>query len=907
MICSVSSFAQKETLVSGAVKDAITGEPIIGATFIVKGRVIGDNTGLEGTFNFGINLEPPFTLIFSAVGYELREYEITETTQILNVKLRTKMIFDIPNVRQAARQEESLLQSTVSVQKQNTEDIRSSPSAHFYDGLGDLRDVQMMNNSLTFQALNMRGFASTTNPRMLQLIDGVDNSSPSLNYAYGNLLGVSPLDVPELESISSASSALYGPNSTDGVLYMTTKSPFDYTGLSAMMKNGISMQDAAGTNPFIEMAFRYAENFSDNFALKFNAAYLRGTDWQANDYTDADADLLFNPEKGRFVNPAYDGVNVYGDEYTRLLPIVTDGNIEHIRVARTGYEEEDLNDLLAESFKFDVSAIYRTDLFDIIAQYRLGSGNSQAQSFSRYKLKDVSMQQIKLEVVGADFAIRGYSTSENAGSSYDMQFLGMNLNRGWKSDNDWFAQYKAAYAGEVDAAWLNDHNAARTYADQGRWLPGSETFDTMRDSLSAITDFATGAQIANNSRLYHGEAMYDMSNLLGEAVNLVGGAHYRMYQLSSEGQYFNDADGSINVSEFGVFVQASKKLLDDRLQILLAARYDKNSNFEGNFSPRASIVYSNNKRKEHNIRVTYQMGFRTPSNQAQYLALNAGSFNVVGGAQDNINTYSTDINYAVNDSTTNTATVTGENVYNNSYTQASVQKYGTTRDANDLVAASLSVLAPEKLTSLEVGYRGVFNKRLFLDVAYFRNEHTNLIYNTNVVHPLIGNVGDASGVQDIEDGHTSNFLLYANSNGKVTAQGIAASFNLLLDLDFRLFGNYNFTNYSLGESVAAAEIPGFNTPENRFSVGLGNANIFRGIGFKLSHRWSDAYMWRSAFGTAEIPVINSTNIQFTYTVPETAVHIKVGGSNIFGNEYRTAYGLPNIGAQYFVQLTFNEF
>ena len=904
------TFAQQETIVSGLVKDAITGETIIGATIIVKGRVVGSSTDLEGNFNFGINLPPPFTLIFSAVGYELREVDITEDYQELTVNLRTKREFSTPFIKWATRKEGNLLQSPVSVQKQDLLNINQLPTSDFYEGLSHLRDIQMTTTSLGFQSLNARGFASIANTRMLQIIDGVDNAPPGLNFSIGNLIGVSPLDIAEIEVVSGSSSALYGPSAFNGAIFMNSKDPFSYTGLSGMLKNGVTSASNAGRNPYIEMALRYAEAPSDNFAYKMNFSYMRGTDWHATDYTDTDTETLINPDKGRGINPAYDGVNVYGDEIVSsfFLPNL-EGGLDTLRIARTGYNETDLIDNLSESAKFDASFTYKlTEDFEVIGSYRFGYGNSQFQGANRYALRDLTMHQLKLEAKSDDFMLRGYTSSENAGNSYDMRFLGWNLNRAWKSDETWFTEYLGAYSGQVPGIDAEDHAAARSFADRDRLTPGSEEFQVMFDSLSTLADFQRGARLSDNSRLQHVEGLYDFSNALGDKLELVVGGNWRRYKLDSEGNLFNDVNAPITFSEFGSYAQVAKGFMkNERLRVLASARYDKNSNFDGQFTPRASIVYSHGRRKEHNFRVSYQTGFRNPDNQSQYIALHAGAINLLGGVSDNVVNYQNDFTYNDTDSTTATVTITGQEIYNNSYTLASVQRFANTQNPDDLVQASVNYINPEQVTTYEAGYRGVFNKRLFLDLGYYRSIYTNMIGNTTVLKPYYGDATTSGlGVAAVVNGDYAPYQLYTNASGEATVQGVTVAFDLLLDLDFRLSGNYNYTSFEY-TGTDGVILPGFNTPTNRFSVSFGNPNVYKGFGFSMSHRWSQGYQWKSTFGQGAIPAINVTSAQVSYTVPDTNVRIKIGGSNVFGNEYQTAYGLPTVGAQYFIKMTFNEF
>lgn len=132
----------------------------------------------------------------------------------------------------------------------------------------NLKGVDVNTNSLTFQSVNTRGFATFANTRFVQLVDGMDNSSPALNFVLGNLLGMTELDVNSVELLPGASSALYGANAFNGILFMTSKSPFDFPGISAYYKQGITSQDAAGDNPFMTLGCGSPINFLRNLLLK---------------------------------------------------------------------------------------------------------------------------------------------------------------------------------------------------------------------------------------------------------------------------------------------------------------------------------------------------------------------------------------------------------------------------------------------------------------------------------------------------------------------------------------------------------------------------------------------------------------------------------------------------------------
>ena len=176
----------------------------------------------------------------------------------------------------------------------------------------------MSTQSLTFKSVSTRGFGANGNTRVVQLIDGMDNQAPGLNFPVGNVVGMSELDVESVVLLPGAASALYGPNAINGIILMNSKSPFQYQGLSASAKTGIMRADnRTKTNtPFYDFAIRYAKAFNNKIAFKLNASYLTAKDWQATDYRDQslkNGTSLDNNNNNVLKNPVYDGVNRVGD------------------------------------------------------------------------------------------------------------------------------------------------------------------------------------------------------------------------------------------------------------------------------------------------------------------------------------------------------------------------------------------------------------------------------------------------------------------------------------------------------------------------------------------------------------------------------------------------------------------
>ena len=312
-VLAISSqlFAQ-ETKISGTITDAETGQPVSGVSINVEGKLIGTVTDDKGNYLLTVNkLKLPFTIIISSVSHELKKVQISHNNETVTTSLAKKTAILNEVVTAASRVRESILRSPVSIEKMTLKNINENPSLNFYDGLQTLKGMEVVTSSLTYKQVNTRGFNNTGNSRFLQLLDGVDNQTPGLNFAVGNLFGSSDIDMESVEVIPGAASALYGPVAFNGVLMMHTKDPFQYQGLTVQIKSGLNHIGEPGVNPkgLGDFAIRYAKAFNNRFAFKVNASYLTGTDWYATNYTDVSAQTPANM-RGRD-NTQADQLNMY--------------------------------------------------------------------------------------------------------------------------------------------------------------------------------------------------------------------------------------------------------------------------------------------------------------------------------------------------------------------------------------------------------------------------------------------------------------------------------------------------------------------------------------------------------------------------------------------------------------------
>ncbi|MBC7886110.1 MAG: TonB-dependent receptor, partial [Saprospiraceae bacterium] len=741
---------------------------------------------------------------------------------------------------------------------------------------------------------------------------GVDNQSAGLGFAMGNLFGPHDLDVRSVELIPGAASALYGPVAFNGMLQTNTKNPFDFQGLSVQTKVGVNhLGDGTdyGAKPFLDIGVRYAKSFNDKFAFKINVAHMTGTDWYANDYTDIDPNT---PAANRGPeNPGKNSLNIYGDEVAKTLSGIG-------RISRTGYEERDLAQYGVYNTKLNGALHYKlTNNLELIYQANYTAARAQYTGSSRFIINNFTLIQNRIELRGKSFYIKAYSNQENSEDSYNSRSLGQLINRTWVKDLNgntvapnladatWFERYNAAFTGTISGVSASNHASARSFADQGRLVPDSDAFNVEKEKLIQ-TQGLQGAGIFSKCGLRHIEGMYDISNHLNKIVNVQIGGNIRRYILNTQGTLFDDKDKNLTNDEYGAFIQASKSVWDEKLKLVLSGRYDKNENFDGRFTPRASMVLSPN--ENHHFRASYQTGFRNPTIGDQYIKLNVGPIIILGGAPSNSD---------------------GLNAYTNSYTAASVGAFGAAAGAqlgqgvpfptavanniSKLQKSDVPFIQPEKVKSFEIGYKGLINQKVLFDIGYYNSQYTDFLINTVVIAPtnnilLPDDSLNPAAAGEILGGQVQAYQLYTNAADKVSIQGVSAGLSYLMPKNYRIHANATWSDFNLLDANPS-NIPAFNTPTWKTNLVLSNANLTERLGFSVAWHWQDSFDWYGTFNGLNPGKINAYSLldaQISYSIPGVKTIIKLGAANLTNKYVVQAYGSPAVGGLYYVSFNFDE-
>ena len=787
LLFGIVSFAQ--TTVTGTVNDE-SGMPLPGANVIVMGTSSGAISDFDGKFTLSVSQAPPFTVQISSVGFTSATEEVTANNQDLSITLIEGSFLDEVVVT-ASRVPQRIFESPVTVEKYSLKNIQRTPSADFFEGLQNVKGVQMNQSGLVFSQVNTRGFGTAYNEGFVTMVDGMNTQAPVFGFAVGNLIGLNELDVESVELLPGSASALYGMDAYKGIMSIKSKSPFEHEGISGYYRSGTTQQEVGGNNAFTDFGIRIAKKLSDKWAVKVAFSAKEGKEWAAGDTRHTRE--CSNCGEGSIVEgydpnaPDYNAVNEYGEQtFTGLqqMGLIGLGGLTAFpnaanyfdTVVTTGYTEQELFGNEASSVKGNFGIYFRpNDDTEISFSSLMGTGEAPLPAGNaRYNIKDFVVQLHKLEVKTGGLTARAFYTKEDAGNTTQSTALATSvaLAQPGGIQNGWGNTYLNTYLGGAafaagftpDAAGVGAllttvvapdiatggtsfanlfpagvngllHQNARAAADANMLMPGSSDFNAAIDAATdqAILKFSDtgtlGALIVDVSEVSTFEANYDFEDKISFA-NLIVGGLYRSFNLDTDGTLYTDYDDPIEYNEFGLFAQMQKDLFDDNVSLTASMRYDKQSVMEdANVTPRMGLLFKLSDKS--NVRVSAQLGFRNPTNQDKFIGLFNGQELLLGTTEDNIDRFNQDLGAADLDGDGVAETAfnwTGDWVFNNAFNKSAFDSSGT------LLAEELNYVEAEKVTSYDIGYR--YNTKNFtLDVNAYYSQYENFIGTNSVYVP----------------------------------------------------------------------------------------------------------------------------------------------------------------------------
>ncbi len=955
MAVLLTTFIYAQTTVTGTVV-AEDNTPIPGAN-IVFDATTGAVSNFDGDFTIVVNASPPFDLKVSSIGFETATISVDGDNLSIDVILADSDNLLDEVVLSASRTPERLFESPVTVERFDYKDIAQSTGSSFYQSLENLKGVQINQGAMLLPIINTRGFSTIDNTGFVQLVDGMDNAAPGLNFAAGNLVGINEIDIQSVELLPGAASALYGANAVKGIMLMNSKSPFDFPGFSAYVKSGVTSSDNMGDQSYYDAAVRLAKNWDDKFALKAVVSIVEGTDWGATDYRDRNllegGESPLSVEEQSFL-PGYNGVNVYGEVAQTLdmtanfiggvLPVFQQmGLLNAAQAAQataifqnfapnyfgiqtirnTGYKEVELHDGGTSSFKIDLAAHYRIDgNKELIWNSKIGSGNTIYHATNRNNLKNFNLQQHKIEYRTPKLTVRAYSTIEDAGNTHDMEFLGVRIANAQPGGIlGWFTQYGTAYFTEA-ASLVNPNPQTALNTILGGILQGITDFDSLL-SLYGKNDLPAHKNarlFANQNMLQPGSEAFNNA-LYNATTTPIGQGGAQIADQSKANSFeFNYNLGDL-VPTFDLAIGGSVREYVLRSNGSLFTDYDspikfneiafytqaQKELFQGAVKLTGSVRYDKSQFLEGHFtprvgalvylspRHNFRASYQTGfrNPSSQDLYIGLDVLQVVIIGTSPDSVERFNMDL-VGASSLNSYNVTGNMVQNNSYTLSAL--------GGVFEKAELENVKPEFVKTNEFGYR--YNgKKVSVDISAYWSKYTDFITETRVVTPLYGSVSDVSGQAAVAAGDFRGFSWNTNTNDEVTTKGISAG------VDARL------GKFDIGSSISYNELKSddqdpdfisyFNTPPIRAKLSFGSVNFTERFGFNVSARYHNDFTWEGTFLTEDIPENLTFDASLNYDVPELKGKIKVGAVNVGGHDYIPYAGGGTIGSTYYVQYTLN--
>jgi outer membrane receptor protein involved in Fe transport len=942
LILLITVSLQAQTVLKGKISDAGNGDPLIGANILVKATTDGNITDYDGFFEIKTSSDYPITLVASYLGYVEKEI-LVEGPGNINITLEENSVtVDVVEVK-ASRISEENKKSPLTIESLDITAVKETSSSNFYEGLGQLKGVDLTTASLGFQVINTRGFNSTNPVRSLQIIDGVDNQAPGLNFSLGNFLGSSELDILKVDLVQGASSAFYGPNAFNGVISMVTKDPFLHQGLGASVK--------VGERNLLETAVRWAQAFKNKndeewFAYKLNLSYLTANDWEADNYAPVYSDDTEGIGPAGYTsaqNPGgYDAVNTYGDEYSTLFdqssaslfgPLAGLGQFH-----RKGYNEIDLVDYdtknlksnLALSFRLDPSKTIDSPTLVLASSY--SNGTTVYQGDNRFSLKNIQFYQNRVEFKKRDkYFVRAYMTVDNAGDTYDPYFTALQLQQSAIPDLEWRSLYINNWTNEdrkgdmiaggypefilfdengnliinpdgtvgqfdQDAAinWLKDPNNVTTLA--GYHSEAANAANAKSEEFFGFYEPGTPEFQAEFDRIRSAP-----SGAPGGGTRLIDRS--KLFHVNGEYKFEPTFVDYIKVgasyrlyspeSEGTVFVDSIASIDISVSEIGLYGGFQKS-------------LASNKVKVSGTVRVDKNENFRT---------LFSPAASIVWTPTDN-NFLRLSFSSAIRNPTLtdqyldfNVGRATLRGHIEDITDVVTLESFDDFRrdpnlDRSLLDSFDIPGIQPEEVKTFEVGYRTTLFNKIYLDAGYYFSSYQNFIgYNLGADVFFADALSNVPTAVDI-------YRFSANSSSTVKTQGLSVGLNYYWN-EFKIAGNYSYNDLVVTNDDDPI-IPAFNTPKHKYNIGFSGRqlkfsdNTSNTFGFNVNYKWIQGYLFEgSPQFTGFIPSYGLVDAQVNYNLKKQHLTIKVGASNILNNLVFQAYGGPRIGRMGYVKLTYD--
>ena len=951
MLLCFSTAVVAQTQVSGTVVDN-NGQPVPGASVVLDSNT-GTVTDFDGNFTLNTSQTPPFTITVSSIGLETKSLTVSSSAQALSITLGASSTELDEIVVSASRIAQRLFESPVTVEKFSTRDIQATPSADYFNGLANLKSVNVLEAGLVFSQISLRGFTDIYNEGLVTLVDGMNNQAPVFGFGVGNLIGIHDIDVQSVEILPGAASALYGADAYKGIVFINSKNPFDHEGLDISYRRGQTEQDAAGINMFEDFAIRMGGKINDKLAIKATVSHKWGTEWAAEDYRHTENRNIIEGYSPN--SPDYNAVNVEGEQALTspqwfgaiaanpatpaalapgLLQLSALAPNYFDTTRTTGYKLVDLigNDTYNTKGNFSINYRPNSDT-EISVQSLIGTGKAPLYTGATvYNLDEVLVQQHKLELKSGGLKAKFFYTHEDAGNTSVSQLDAVNVANAQPGGllNGWGGTYLQTYLGGIalsqgipaSMALLGVMGQIQGHIQgvYGQVLAGARpasdlTTLSIGDLFGDTTPFHMAARAAANANmLMPGTAAFNQALEASRSNPLEIGRGSLVQDVSKILNYEVDYDFGDKFDFGNLIIGASLRNYELATGGTLYTDYDapieyaeygayaqlKSDLFDDKVSMTASVRYDKQTVLDDG-NFTPRLGFLVNLSENQNLRITAQTGFRNPTNQDKFIGLNNGAFFILGNERGSVDRFNRTVLMRNGQPGTFTGNYVMQNSLNQLdnSAADLNFAKAETVSTVEVGYR--YNSAGFtLDISGYYNAYKDKIAGVYVYTPIVDATYTTPALA-MAGGNFFEFQVDSNIDNDFSAYGLSfeAIKTLSPSLTANLIYEYNDLDYTPDPIVEVNM--SWNTPEHRLKAGL-NYRLGDVINISANGRYNSEYYYESSFFNTDVPENVVLDAKLSIAMDNFNSILEIGGNNIGGDNYIAIPGSGLVGTTYYAAL-----
>lgn len=365
-----------------------------------------------------------------------------------------------------------------------------------------------------------------------------------------------------------------------------------------------------------------------------------------------------------------------------------------------------------------------------------------------------------------------------------------------------------------------------------------------RVNLKPEISLSTDLDLYQDALITQGEAQYSFALLDNQLLAVVGASH-RLVDIGTKGTLMQMVRHD-NMT--GIYAQLEYRI-SDRLKALAAARWDRSTLHDSQFSPKAALVWSF--LNGHTIRATFNKAFQSPNYSELYLHVK--------------------------------------------HPFRSLAYYGNMVENPDGLTGFVSGLQPgarkdmtvEKITSYELGYKGVFENSLFVTIDAYYSELTDFVTDLAVgVNPRFPPQGIYSG-----DTLSPRYIWSYVNAGSVREAGIDFGANFYLSDSWLFRANASFYAFEVLErNINDVLIP--NSPEHRFGGGVTYSHDKGDV--SVSIKYNPTFEWAAGIYRGDIPAYALLDLASSYRATDH-VTLAAAVANVLDRQHYEIFGGSYLG------------